>query len=272
MSSSPYERTPSRGGDDNNNADDDAADEGVQRRSERKREREKKRRSDLTSAFDELSQLIVQLDPMDDDSSIPGDKKRRRKSSMDGTSGEDAGGITRLDVIGRALRIIKRLHRENEERKRIISSYESRGGPPGGNPNDNVLVMVPSLTPILDEHPVARASYPSSYPQSYMSHPSGTPPYYHASSHDPGNAISAYAPPPPHHHSSAAAAYHHGMGYGLSSHHHHHPPPPPPHHHSHPLEPPLPQRHHSSSSRPQSRSGDLSPIQHPQSPSGGPQR
>lgn len=268
--------------------DDDAdaagVDEGVQRRSERKREREKKRRSDLTSAFEELSQFIIQFEPqgLDDDSlhgdagGGGGDKKKRRKSSMD--AGDEAGGITRLDVIGRALRIMRRLHHENEERKRIIASYEARGGATGGNPNDNVLVMVPSLTPIADEHPVARASYPSSYPQPYssMHHPgAGAGQPYHPMSSAAAAALdpraAAYAPPSPHHYASAAAYHHQSMGYDLS-HHPHHPPPPPHHphlHHQQHMGQQSPASQHHSLSR-----SDMSPAEHqqhhPPSPSGHP--
>lgn len=116
-------------GDDNASQCDDQ--EG-NKRSERKRQREKQRRSDLSGAFDELAAFIVQVEPdsVEDDH----DKKKRRKSDA-GAGGDDSAGITRLDLIGRAVRIMKRLHRENEERKRIIAGMEGRGG---ATSNDNV--------------------------------------------------------------------------------------------------------------------------------------
>lgn len=176
------------------------------KRSERKRRREKQRRSDLSNAFDELAAFIVQVEPGSGEDDM--DKKNKKRKSSDG--GEDSAGITRLDLIGRALRIMKRLYRENEERKRVISSLEGRGG----GPNDNVIVMVPTLAPSgEDPQPVARAAYPGSY------HHSGASPYYastasvlpgSATGHDPRE----YSMPPPHH---PAYASHWGAaanGYG----------------------------------------------------------
>jgi hypothetical protein len=58
-------------------------------------------------------------------------KKKRKKSD----GGEDASGITRLELIGRAIRIMRRLHTENEERKRIIAGIQEKEGV---LPNDNV--------------------------------------------------------------------------------------------------------------------------------------
>ncbi len=126
--------------DKHTSGDDNASqsnDQESNKRSERKRQREKQRRSDLSTAFDELAAFIAQVEPdsLDEDS----DKKKRRKSDAGG-GGEDSAGITRLDLIGRAVRIMKRLHRENEERKRIISGFEGRGGVTS---NDNVSFVRP---------------------------------------------------------------------------------------------------------------------------------
>lgn len=98
------------------------------KRSERKRQREKQRRSDLSNAFDELAAFIVQVEPESADVEL--DNKKKRKKSGEG---EDSSGITRLDLIGRAVKIMERLHRENEERKRVIKELQNRGGP-----SDNV--------------------------------------------------------------------------------------------------------------------------------------
>jgi len=189
----------------------DDVDAESNKRSERKRRREKQRRSDLSNAFDELAAFIVQVEPGagEDDT----DKKGKKRKSSDG--GEDSAGITRLDLIGRALRIMKRLYRENEERKRVIATIEGRGG----GANDNVIVMVPTLAPSGDDSPpVARAAYPGAY------HHAGASPYYASAAttlsasaavgngHDPREYS---MPPPPHHsaytsHWGAAAA----TGYG----------------------------------------------------------
>jgi hypothetical protein len=129
-SSGPTGLTMSLDGDDTN---EDLGDENeTTKRSERKRQREKQRRSDLSNAFDELSAFIVQVEP--DAADAESDPKKKRKKSSEGA--EDASGITRLDLIGRALRIMKRLHRENEQNKRIIASMREREI--GGQNNDNV--------------------------------------------------------------------------------------------------------------------------------------
>jgi hypothetical protein len=111
-------------------AGDDAE---TSKRSERKRQREKQRRSNLSNAFDELAAFMVQVEP--EAGSVEVDTKKKRKKSIDG--GEDSSGITRLDLIGRALRIMKRLHKENEERKRLVAGMHDRAG---GQGNDNVRV------------------------------------------------------------------------------------------------------------------------------------
>jgi hypothetical protein len=134
--------------------------------------REKQRRSDLSSAFEELSQFIAQVEPQgmtEEDPDFQANDKKKRRKSIDGA--DDSNGVTRLDLIGRAVRIMKRLHRENEERKQIIASYEAHGGGAVQQPSDNVLVMVPSLAPVAEDHPVARASYPpTAYHHSYPHH------------------------------------------------------------------------------------------------------
>lgn len=164
------------------------------KRSERKRQREKQRRFDLSNAFDELAAFIVQVEPEAAEADLDGKKKRRK------SEGEDSSGITRLDLIGRALQIMKRLHHENEERKAVIANMRDRGGP-----NEKVMVMVPTLAPVGEDHyPVARASYPaSSYgrpPTNYYQPPhslSNQPPPSHPSHMQPSNAPPAH-PQPPH--------------------------------------------------------------------------
>ena len=127
---------PMNGDDGGDNNGGGEGDQESNKRSERKRRREKQRRSDLSNAFDELAAFIVQVEPSNTDDGGT-DKKGKKRKSSDG--GEDSSGITRLDLIGRALRIMKRLYRENEERKRVIVNIEGRGGVGGGN-NDNVSV------------------------------------------------------------------------------------------------------------------------------------
>ena len=110
------------------------------KRSERKRQREKQRRSDLSHAFEELSAFILQVEPNAPDAD-GGDSKKKRKKSGDG--GDESSGITRLDLVSRALRVMKRLHRENEQNKRIIASMREREM--SSSHNDNVRLEWISL-------------------------------------------------------------------------------------------------------------------------------
>lgn len=189
--------------------DEEPSGEGTEtkKRSERKRQREKQRRLDLSNALDELAAFVVQVDPEPGDADLEMKKKRKKSGEA-----EDSSGITRLDLIGRALKLMKRLHKENEERKRIIMSMQDRGGQPGAN--ENVLVMVPTLTPVDESHyPVARAAYPAYAPvsSSYYHHgnapPHGAPDYAmappsrsqpHYQTTNWGHRYSGH-PPPQHH-------------------------------------------------------------------------
>jgi hypothetical protein len=75
--------TPFKEGDD---ADDADLDDGTHRRTERKRIREKQRRSDISNAFEELHQLTSQLEEQplgtEEESSVPGEMKNVRGSSL----------------------------------------------------------------------------------------------------------------------------------------------------------------------------------------------
>ena len=84
-------------------------------KSERKRQREKDRRKEMAEGFVELGHLLAQVDP-DDDSSRG--KRSRRNSEDAGSADADASGMTRIDLISRAIDTIRRLHNENLELKR----------------------------------------------------------------------------------------------------------------------------------------------------------
>ena len=114
--------------DDNEDITGDSS--ATNKRSERKRQREKQRRSDLSSAFDELAAFIAHVEPESGVVDLDGKKKRKKSSDV-----EDSSGVTRLELIGRALKVMKRLHRENGERKQIISTMQERGGSQGTNDN-----------------------------------------------------------------------------------------------------------------------------------------
>jgi hypothetical protein len=130
--------------DDQDLADDNSKDghESSSKRSERKRNRERQRRSELSGAFDDLAAVITQIDP--ERPPAFDDKKKRRKSASGsrGSDGEDASGITRLDLIGRAVQVMRKLHQENEERKRVIEQMRHPGNATGqGQRSDNVRMM-----------------------------------------------------------------------------------------------------------------------------------
>jgi hypothetical protein len=104
--------------------DDDNLGGDESKKSERKRQRERQRRSDLANAFDELSSLLADIEPDDSDS---GSNRRRRRKSEGGAistadldQAADNSGMTRLDLIGRSVEALRRLHGENTELKRVV--------------------------------------------------------------------------------------------------------------------------------------------------------
>jgi len=124
--------------------------EDSKEKSERKRQREKQRRSELTTAFDEMHSFILRLDagggaaavattiaednhgcednPDGSSSNSPRPaKKGRRLSSRSSEVGDDAGMTTRVDLINRALVIMKNLHRENMEMRQALARGAGRG-------------------------------------------------------------------------------------------------------------------------------------------------
>jgi hypothetical protein len=88
-------------------------------RSERKRHREKKRRSDVNRGFDELMTLLLEIDPQVRLEA----EERARRGQWKGTFGaHEENLLSRVDLIGRTVEVLRRIHRENEERKHIIAS------------------------------------------------------------------------------------------------------------------------------------------------------
>jgi len=104
------------------------------RKSERKRQRERQRRSDLASAFDELSTLLTQIEtPSSGELAGGGSEdssaRRRRRRSGTGDDMEDSAGMTRLDLIGRTVGVLRRLLHENADLRRRL--MEGGGGGDG---------------------------------------------------------------------------------------------------------------------------------------------
>lgn len=103
-------------GEDENFGGDDS------KKSERKRQRERQRRYDLANAFDELASLLSEIEDGSDASAQH--RRRRRKSQGGGDAADmdqsDSSGMTRLDLIGRSVEAMRKLHRENIELKRVV--------------------------------------------------------------------------------------------------------------------------------------------------------
>lgn len=134
------------------------------KKSERKRKRERQRRSDLTNALDELASLVSQIDPdesMDGSSAAAAavQKKRRRKSGEEEAaivqpppSDLDNTNMTRLDLIGRATSVLKRLHSENLELRRRLVDQQSRSeGDDKVRTKFTVLAVIDSISQELEK-------------------------------------------------------------------------------------------------------------------------
>ena len=87
-------------------------------KSQRKRERERQRRTEMAGAFNDLAQLLSELDPDNVDNQSTGRRRRRRGSdSEDFDVTGDAAGMTRLLLINRATAMLRNLHSENGDLK-----------------------------------------------------------------------------------------------------------------------------------------------------------
>lgn len=93
-------------------------------RSERKRHREKKRRSDVNKGFDELMSLLLEIDP-----EVRADaEERASKGQCKRTLGSHEDNVlSRVDLIATAVRVLGRIHGENEKHKRIIEDFLKGG-------------------------------------------------------------------------------------------------------------------------------------------------
>lgn len=89
----------------------------------RKRERERQRRTEMASAFNDLSQLLAELDPDNSDSQSTARRRRRRGSDTEqefDIPGES--NMTRLLLINRATSLLRNLHAENTDLKQRLRS------------------------------------------------------------------------------------------------------------------------------------------------------
>jgi hypothetical protein len=117
------------GPNENNNADKAEQGSAPQRgdrsakQQQRRRElaeREKQRRMDLANAFDELAAMLSKIEPSEEEKekeeeNVNGNK-RRKKGPISEIEAETLG-MNRLDLIGRTIDTLRRLHEENSDLK-----------------------------------------------------------------------------------------------------------------------------------------------------------
>jgi Helix-loop-helix DNA-binding domain len=94
-------------------------------RSERKRHREKKRRSDVNKGFDELMSLLLEIDP-----EVRADAEERASKGQCKRSlgAHEDNVLSRVDLIGTAVRVLRRVHTENEKHKKMIEDFLKNKG------------------------------------------------------------------------------------------------------------------------------------------------
>jgi hypothetical protein len=195
--------------DDEDNLDEGDDPENSVNRSERKRKREKQRRFDLANAFTELGSLLSMIEPEESDADASR-KKGRRKCVGEVNEAEvgDASGMPRLDLIGRTIETLRRIHQENLELKHALEQKSNVG-----DDNKEVLVMVPTLTSTDDLRGPPPPSSSGPYPYYHTpNQPPPVPPHMSPSQHhDYGSHSVPYysAPPPP--------GYHYGQQSGWNS-------------------------------------------------------
>jgi hypothetical protein len=109
-------------------------------RSERKRHREKKRRSDVNKGFDDLMNLLIEIDPQVRTEA----EERARRGQWKGNIGaQEDNLLSRVDLITRTVEVLRRVHRENDQRKMIIAELNRGAGAGLGGrvaPNDDVRI------------------------------------------------------------------------------------------------------------------------------------
>jgi hypothetical protein len=109
-------------------------------RADRKRNREKKRRKNVNKGFDDLMNLLIEIDPKVRAEA----EERARRGKWKGSIGaQEENLLTRADLITRSADVLRQVHRENEARKVIIMELTQGGSGVGlgGRPvvtNDQV--------------------------------------------------------------------------------------------------------------------------------------
>jgi hypothetical protein len=118
--------------------------------SERKRFREKKRRSEITNAIDQLTKILLKVEPANliqqnnlvystNSSDIPS----RAGRSNGGSGGGGQQPLNRTEIINHAVQVLERLFRENEERKLQIMRLHSMVNDVTSGGNQQQMMMMP---------------------------------------------------------------------------------------------------------------------------------
>ena len=115
-------------------ADNDGPMEGMSQ-SERKRYREKKRRSEITNAIDNLTKILLKVEPANlfqqnnlvySTNSNNDFSSSRSVRTNNNSSGQQP--LNRTEIINHAAQVLDRLFRENEERKMHLMRIHAVGG------------------------------------------------------------------------------------------------------------------------------------------------
>jgi hypothetical protein len=124
-------------------------------RAERKRHRERKRRNDVNKGFDDLMELLLEIDPVvraeaEERASLRlrGNGQHCKGNGAIGSGNTEDSILSRVELIGRAVEVLRRTHRENEERKAMIRHLVSQQTIPFPTPT----MSLPGLQQVCHSH------------------------------------------------------------------------------------------------------------------------
>lgn len=100
-------------------------------RSERKCLREKKRRNDVNRGLDQLLSLVFEIDP---EIKLEAEERVKKTHGVLTKALRESPLLSRLELVNHAIATLERVHKENEERKRVISHLSRGLLAGGGNP------------------------------------------------------------------------------------------------------------------------------------------
>lgn len=96
-------------------------------RAERKRHRERKRRNDVNKGFDDLMELLLEIDPV---VRAEAEERASHRGSGASSGNSEEAILSRVELIGRAVEVLRKTHLENEERKVMIRHLLSQQAAP----------------------------------------------------------------------------------------------------------------------------------------------